>query len=97
MALAGDLPLPQPMERAPHGALDDLGPFKFGKSSQHGEREFVLGIADVVLGVDDDLLAVLQELVDDDGLICHLPGNAISAQKIDRIEDIRLYVLAQLF
>jgi hypothetical protein len=62
-----------------------------------GERQFVLGIADVVLGVDDDLLAVLQELVDDDGLIRHLAGNAISAKKIDRIEDIRLNVLAQLF
>src|SRR6266566_2526767 len=61
MALAYDLPLPQAMELPAHHALDDLRPFKFGKSAQHGQCQLVLGIADVVLGVDDDLLVMLQE------------------------------------
>ena len=39
---------------------------------------------------------MLQDFVDDDGLIRHLAGDAIGAKKIDRVELIGLHVLAQV-
>jgi hypothetical protein len=34
----------------------------------------VLGVEEVVLAVNDDLLAVLEQLINDDGLVCHCAG-----------------------
>jgi len=42
-------------------------------------------------------LRCLNELLDDDGLVRHLASDTISAKEIDRIEQIGLYVLPQLF
>src|SRR6266581_2273504 len=53
-------------------ALDDLGPLKLGKGTQHGQRQLVLGVLFVVLAVDSDLLAAFQELADDDELMRHV-------------------------
>jgi hypothetical protein len=56
------------------GALDDLGPLQFRNGPEHGDRELVFGIVDVILALDDDLLAVLEKLAEDDRLIRDITG-----------------------
>src|SRR5258708_6134139 len=71
---------------------DVFCPLKLGKRAQHGQRQLVLGIVDVVLAADDDLLAVLEEFADDNGLVCHFAGDAVRAEEIDRVEQSKLCV-----
>ena len=51
---------------------------------------------DVILAVDDDLLFGLQYLADDDVLIRDITRDAVAVQEVDRVEQIRLQILAQL-
>jgi hypothetical protein len=95
-AITYQKPRPQTVQLPAAHALHDLGPLKFGKSAQHGQRELVLGIFNIVLAVDDDLLSVFDELANDDRLVCHFAGDAIGAEKVDCVEPIGLHVLAQL-
>ena len=83
------------MEPPARGALDDLGPLQFRDGAEHGDRELVFGIVDVILALDDDLLAMLEELAEDDRLICDITGDAIRVQEIYRVEQIGLHVAAQ--
>ena len=84
------------MEPPARRALDDLSPLKLRKSSQHGQRQLVLGIFNVILPVNDDLFSALTQFVDDDGLICDLAGNAIGAVEIDRVEQIGFQISSHL-
>jgi hypothetical protein len=54
---------------------------------EHGHRELVLGIVDVIPALDDDLLAVLEELAEDDRLMRDITGDAIGIEEIHRVED----------
>jgi hypothetical protein len=61
---------------AARNPFNDLGSLKFGHCPEHGQRELVLWIFDVVLAVDNELFPVLQNLFDDDRLDRNLAGNA---------------------
>jgi hypothetical protein len=77
VAVAAELSHPEPVEPAARGSLDDLGPLQFRDRPKHGDRELVFRIVDVVLALDDDPLAVLDELAEDDRcLIRDVAGNA---------------------
>ena len=97
VAVAAQLSHAQPVEPPARGALDDLGPLQFRDRPEHGDRELVFGIVDVVLALDDDSLAVLDELAEDDRLIRDITGDAIRIEEIHRVEQIGLYVPPQLF
>jgi hypothetical protein len=59
-AAAKELPLWEAQLLASCDPLHDLGPLELGNGSKHSER---IGVLDVVLAVDDDLLAVLEYLL----------------------------------
>jgi hypothetical protein len=67
-------------------AFGDLRSLQFGDRAKHREGELVFGVVDVILALDDDLLAVLEKLADDDRLICDVAGDAIRVEEIDRLE-----------
>src|SRR5215471_9741545 len=50
-----------------------------GKSA-HGQRQLVLGIVDVAISVDDDLLVIPEQLAQDSGLVCHFEGSAYAVK-----------------
>ena len=96
VAVAAQLSHAQPVEPPARGALDDLGPLQLRDGPEHGDRELVFGIVDVVLALDDDPLAVLDELAEDDRLIRDITGDAIRVEEIHRVEQIGLHVPPQL-
>jgi hypothetical protein len=51
----------------------------------------------VVHAVDDDLLAVADELADDDALVGRITGNPVGCEEMHHIEHVRLQIGAQLF
>jgi hypothetical protein len=71
-------PIAQPMEPTARGALDDLGSFQLRDGPEHSHRELVFGVVDVIPAFDDDLLSVLEELAEDDGLVCDVPMRSVS-------------------
>src|SRR5271157_435837 len=50
----------------------------------------VVDIIIIILALNDDLLAVLDKLADDDRLIRDIAGDAIRIEEIDRVEGVRL-------
>jgi hypothetical protein len=58
-------------------------------------RELIFGIVDVILALDDDLLAVFEKLAEDDRLIGDIPGDAIRVEEIHRVEQRGSYVSPQ--
>ena len=95
VAVAAQLAHAQPVEPPARGALDDLGPLQFRDGPEHGDRELVFGIVDVVPALDDDLLAVLEELAEDDRLIRDITGDAIRIEEVHRVEQRGSYVPPQ--
>jgi len=95
VAVAAQLSHAQPVEPPARGALNDLGPLQFRDGAEHGDRELVFGIVDVVPALDDDLLAVLQKLAEDDRLIRDITGDAIRIEEIHRIEQKGSYIPPQ--
>jgi hypothetical protein len=69
------------VEPPARGTLDDLGSFQFRDGAEHGDRELVLGIVNVIPALDDDLPAVLEELAEDDRLIRDITGDAIRIEE----------------
>jgi hypothetical protein len=95
VAVAAQLAHAQPVEPPARGALDDLGPLQFRDGPEHGDRELVFGIVDVVLSLDDDLLAVLEELAEDDSLIRNVTGDAIRVEEVHGVEQRGSYIPPQ--
>ena len=71
-------------------------PLQFRDGPEHGDRELVFGIVDVILALDDDLLAVLDELAEDDRLIRDIACDTIRIEETHRVEQIGLHVPPQL-
>jgi len=94
--LADELSGPHMVQCAPPRPLDDLRPLELRDRAEDLQGEPVFGIFLVVLAVDDDPLFVSQALADDDGLMDHIAGDAIRAQKIHHVERIGFHVEPQL-
>jgi hypothetical protein len=92
MAVAGHLALAQPVEAPTGRALDDLGVLVFGDHSEHLKGELVFGIVGVVLSLDDDLLAALEQLFDDDRLVRNHARNTVGVEEVDHVVDVPLRV-----
>jgi hypothetical protein len=86
--IAAHLSHAQPVEPPARGALDDLCALEFGKRAQHSQRQLVFRVLYVVLAVDRDLLAVLEQFANDDALVFNFASDAIGSEKIDPVEPI---------
>jgi len=60
----------------------------------NSQRQLVLGIVDVVLAADDDLLAILEQLADHYGLVCDFAAMRSAQRKLDRVEHSCFHVCA---
>jgi hypothetical protein len=88
VAVAAHLSHAQPVEPPARGALNNLCSLELRKGAQHGQRQLVLGVLLVVLAVDRDLLAVLEQFADNDPLVFNVASDAIGSEKIDPVEPI---------
>ena len=87
-------PSAQPVEPTARRPLDDLCPLKLGEGAQYGQHQLVLGVLFVVLAADSDLLAAIEQLANDDGLVCRFASDPVCGQKIDSVEQVGFRVLS---
>ncbi len=85
------------MAPTPRRPLNYFLPLKLGECAEHRQRELVLGIVDVVLVRDDDLLPAPQQFVNDDVLVGDLAGETVGGVEIYRVVRIALRVSVQVF
>jgi len=95
VAAAEEVSLCEAQLSAARCSLDNLRPLEFGDRTEHGQRELVFRVLDVVTAIDDQPLPVLQDLANDDDLIRHIASDAISVEEIDAVEELCFQVSAQ--
>jgi hypothetical protein len=84
------------MQLPAHHAFDDVGSVKFSDSAENGERDRAFGNILIIDAVHDDLLAVLDELSDDDALVRHIAGDPVGGKKVHHVEQVGFQVGSQL-